>query len=161
MRWFRVLVVAFALFGSARALALIPPLSEGELEDRASLVVVGTVLEVKKVGAPESTGCYYWQAWEGRVRVESVEKGVSEPVITVHWRSRGEDVNPEMPCVGGPDSYALSVGERLHLHLQGGPEVFSPFHRDGVRPAATAPCRGDIPTPVPVPEPQPAPVTTP
>ncbi|MBN2800312.1 MAG: hypothetical protein JXX28_14320 [Deltaproteobacteria bacterium] len=151
-----------ALFASLLLLstagwALIPPMSTDDLLDEASVLVTGTVVETHQVGAPEADSCYYWQRWEGTLRVESVEKGEADPMITLVWRSREGDVSREHPCIGGSDSYYLQRGGRYRLYLSGSGGRYGPFHRDGVQslpalPAPTEPAAPEAPAGPPTPE---------
>lgn len=101
------------------ASALVPPLSEEELQEQADLIVEGKVLSTEKVGDRNSDHCYIWQNYKSEFEIQNTSKGKAETkTITISYAHQEGDVNKDMPCVGGETSYWLSPNSSYKLYLK-------------------------------------------
>ena len=109
--------------------ALIPPLSEQELNKQSDVIIDGVVSAVEKVDKVFYDNCYGWQKHRAFVLVEKTVKGTGLPTaIRVEYDTR---VINDKNCVGGRDSYTLAKGKRYRMHLKAvkdRPNHYSFFH---------------------------------
>lgn len=108
------LVAACAIGSPTLARALIPPMSQDDLERNASLILDGRVIKVEKVGQVTHDHCYGWQAMRALVAVEKSYKGAPGKTVWINYSTRVED---RSRCVGGKTSYSLRLRDRYRVYL--------------------------------------------
>ena len=112
-----VAVVLCAVLLGAPAHALIPPLTEQELEEQAHLIVEGRVAFIAKDGKVRFDDCYGRQHYRAEVAVDKVLKGKWTPGNIVVLRYSTIIVDKGM-CDGGEASYVMAEAKRYKLYLQ-------------------------------------------
>ena len=109
-----LLVFVVALSSSAQA--LVPPMSEEELEREADLIVEVRVVKVDVAGGSYDDSCYTWQDHIATLAISKVFKGDGQlKEVTVRY---GSMVENNADCDGGRTPYSMAPDERYKLHLR-------------------------------------------